>query len=168
MDDRTLEEEARKGITEAVSWHIMAIDVSVAAKNPEIGTGTLVQVEDRLFILTCKHIVKEDYDDKDLQFFYRGTKTIQHGTKEDILQTPLHELDKNMDKAFPEKLIISNRFYSNDVEDLVLLELKMTPEEAKRYHFFRLSDEKMKEARSDAYSGHSSPPIPASCPQQFR
>lgn len=139
MDDWTLEQQARIGIEEAVYWHTVIIDVSLACDNLAIGTGSLVKINEKPFILTCEHVVKKHYKDEHLVFLYRTDKAMGQGDIREIQEAPLLELVKKTSRAFPKKIPVINRFYSDDAEDdLVLLELNPKTKEIKECRFFEL------------------------------
>jgi hypothetical protein len=80
-----LDEQALTGVYEAIAWHTIAIDVSLGSKNnPDWGTGSLVTIKGRSFIITCKHVVKSEIKNEDLRFLYRSERVFQSAKKEVI------------------------------------------------------------------------------------
>lgn len=54
-----IEKQRRIAIPKTVSRYTILIDTSLAAKvNQDWGTGSILKFQERLFILTCKHVVK--------------------------------------------------------------------------------------------------------------
>ena len=77
MDEYELENQASIAVQEAIAWHTLAIDVSLANKDnpdkskPDWGTGSLIRIQGRQFVVTCKHVVRPEYKNEDLRFLYR-------------------------------------------------------------------------------------------------
>lgn len=145
MEQKVLEEFAIKGIGEAIARYTVAIDLSLAVKRPLIGTGSLVKIKGRSFILTCKHLVEENYKNEDLRFFFKSDEELKDSEIREIKKSPLFEIIKLTNKTYPQELSIINRFYSTDQsDDLVLLELEPSSKELKEYSFFEISAESIK------------------------
>lgn len=141
MDSWTLREHARTAIEEAVAWYTVAIDVSLASENgPNWGTGSLIQLEKRLFILTCRHVVEPQYEEKGLRFLYRNDNSLRFVEKDDIKKWPIHKIDK----AYPQTVPIINRFYSDEIDDLVLLEIDSSSPEIKDWKFHQVAHPDLK------------------------
>ncbi|MDI6605616.1 MAG: hypothetical protein QME65_00490, partial [Candidatus Omnitrophota bacterium] len=134
-------QQARIGIEEAVYWHTVMIDVSLACEELAIGTGSLIKISGKPFVLTCEHVVKKYYKDEHLVFLYRTDKAMEQGDIKEIQESPLFELVKKTSKAYPKKIPVINKFYSDDSEDdLVLLELNPAAKEIENCRFFEISD----------------------------
>jgi len=66
-----IEEQRRIAIPKTVSRYTILIDVSLASSvHHDWGTGSILKFQERLFILTCKHVVKEEYDSKQISYFF--------------------------------------------------------------------------------------------------
>jgi hypothetical protein len=136
-----LEEQAIIGIKEAIGWHTVAIDVSLGSKNkPDWGTGSLVTIKGRSFIITCGHVVKPAIKNEDLRFLYRSEKAFQTVEKALIKRISTHILYQNLYKTFPKKIPIVNRFYSDGEDDVVLLEVDPSSSEISLYNFYEIKD----------------------------
>ena len=139
-----LEKHAQIGIKEGVASYTVAIDTSLAAKHSAWGSGSLIKIGKRFFILTCKHVVKESYSNDKLSFFFKPDKEWQDASINEIKKSSLPELTrKTKGKSFPEEFTIINRFYSDDTDDLVLLELSQSSPQVKKYAFYDLSTRKI-------------------------
>ena len=138
--DWDMEGAARSGVTDAVSWHTIAIDSTEASDIPlNTGTGSLIKVHDRLFILTCAHVVESGYELEKIKFLYRSEQELQTQSKEDILRIPINVLPKTFMSTSPMELPIINRFYASEDCDFVLLELDATNPLLKKYYFFNFN-----------------------------
>lgn len=134
-----IEEQTKKAIEETTSWYTVAIDVSLASSaSPDWGTGSILKFQERLFILTCKHVVKEEYKSEQIKFLFRD-ESEQKGTyfKEDIKNASLMELT-NIPETSAVTLDIVDRFYSNDTDDLVLLELDPALKLFREYNIYHM------------------------------
>ena len=141
MNNSELEKQAITGVNEAIGWHTVAIDVSLGSKNnPDWGTGSLVTIKGRSFIVTSKHVVKPEIKNEDLKFLYRSEKAFQSVGKELIKKISIHILYENVYKTFPQQIPIINRLYSNEEDDLVLLEVDPSSSEVSRYNFYEIRD----------------------------
>ena len=140
MNNSELEKQALIGVQEVIAWHTVAIDISLGSKNnPDWGTGSLVEIEGRSFIVTCKHVVKPGHRNEDLRFLYRSEKSFQWVDKEVIQNISIHKIYRNVYKTFPREIPITNRIYSNDEDDLVLLEVDSSSSEVGQYRFFNIT-----------------------------
>lgn len=134
-----IEEQTKKAIEETTSWYTVAIDVSLASSVcPDWGTGSILKFQERLFVLTCKHVVKEEYKSEQIKFLFRD-ESEQKGTyfKEDIKNASLMELT-NIPKTSAVTLPIVNRFYSDDTDDLVLMEIDPAFELFREYNLYHM------------------------------
>ena len=128
------------GVQEAIAWHTVAIDVSLSSKdNPDWGTGSLVKIKGKSFVVTCKHVVKPGYRNEDLRFLYRSEKAFQWVDKEVIKEISIRKIYKDVYKTFPQKIPIINRVYSDDEDDLVLLEVDTSSHGVSQYNFFDMN-----------------------------
>ena len=140
-DNSELERQAIIGVREAIGWHTVAIDVSLGSKTrPDWCTGSLVTTSGRYFIMTCRHAVKPEVKNEDLRFLYRSEKPFQLVEKELIKKISISILYQNVYKTFPRKIPIINRFYSNEEDDVVLLECDPFSSERSRYNFYEIKD----------------------------
>jgi hypothetical protein len=140
MNTSELEKQALIGVQEAIAWHTVAIDISLGSKdNPDWGTGSLVKIKGKSFVVTCKHVVKPVHRNEDLRFLYRSEKAFQWVDKEVIKETSIHKIYKSVYRTFPQEIPIINRIYSDDEDDLVLLEVDTSSCEVSQYKFFDIS-----------------------------
>jgi hypothetical protein len=141
MDNWQLEKHAQIGIQERVSIYTVAIDVSLAAGRPKWGTGSLIEFNRRFFILTCKHVVLENYKDEGVRIIFNPDRGLQIAdNKNEIKQTPVYKLNEKVTgKSFPEEITIINRFYSENADDLVFLEFNPLSKQVKENEFYDLS-----------------------------
>lgn len=154
MSDWELEKQARDAVAEAIGNHTVAIDVSRATEEkPSWGTGTFISIKGKFFIVTCRHVVKPQYKSEDLRFLYKLGKSFQWVDKKVITKSSLYEIERIMDKRFPEEIHISNRIYSDDTDDLALLEVDLLVEKMGSYRFFEIKnlDEKTPEVSTQVY-----------------
>lgn len=153
MNSFDLEKQAIIGVQEAIAWHTVAIDISLASKDsPDWGTGSLVKIKGKSFIVTCKHVVKPGYRNEDLRFVYRSERAFQWVDKEVIKKISIHIVYKDVYKTFPQKIPIINRVYSDDEDDLVLLEVDTSSYEVSHYNFFDMNlDVLIPEANTPIY-----------------
>jgi hypothetical protein len=150
MFKRDLEEQAINAIAEAISEFTVAIDVSLAVNEPRYGSGTLLRIEDRLFILTCQHVVQENYENDDLRIFYKPEGSIKFLNKDLLKNTPLPILNKIMNKSFSKQIPIINRYYfKSNEDDLVLLELDPASKLIENFRFFGITKESVLSSNSD-------------------
>jgi hypothetical protein len=133
-----IEEQTRKAIHEATSWYTVAIDVSLASKGSLAwGTGSILKFQERLFILTCEHVVQREYKDEEIRYLFRDDNELKgHYCVDNVKNASLRELTEN-----PETLAVMlplvHRFYSDEEDDdLVLLELDPRSELFRRNHFY--------------------------------
>ena len=147
MNEKALLEHARLGILEAVARYTILIDVSYASsKSPSWGTGTLFKIKDKLFIGTCKHVVEPDYRTEDIRVIYKSDAPMKWTKKDEIKKYPLNVVLKKVTITTAQKISIINRFYSDDLDDLALLELDPSLENVKGFQFFTLTDASIKSA----------------------
>ncbi|RJP29704.1 MAG: hypothetical protein C4533_01580 [Candidatus Omnitrophota bacterium] len=139
MKNLDLEKNAIKGIREAIAWHTIIVDVSLANTSLGWGTGTLLEINSRKFILTCAHVVKKEYKNKDLRFIYRSGNSLRDADKDIIKEAPLNDLVEADDKAYSLEIPTINRFYSDFTDDLVMLELEPTAKTISNFVFFDAS-----------------------------
>ena len=125
MNDSDLEKQARNAVAEAIGYRTVAIDFSRAAKEKDKGwgTGSFVRIGERYCIVTCKHVVKPEYKSEDLRYLYKGGEGFRWVEKEVITKGSLPQIERTIDKRFPREIPILNRLYSDDSDDLVLLEI---------------------------------------------
>ena len=124
MDSSDLEEQALIAVQEAIGTHTVAIDISLSSKDkPDWCTGSLILAEGRPLIITCKHAVRPDIKKEDLRFLFRSEKSFQWVTKNQIKKIDIRMLNKNKYKTFPKTIPLTNIIYSNDEDDLALLEV---------------------------------------------
>jgi hypothetical protein len=137
MDDRDLEEYAAKGVQERVAWHTVAVDVSLASRDqPKWGTGSLVEIEGKLFLVSCKHLIRPEYRNEDLRVLYRSEVGFKWVDKEVIQKIDIPTVGGKVNKTFPREIPIKNRFYSDDKDDLVILEVDSGLKEEDNVQFF--------------------------------
>ena len=153
MNSSDLEKQAIIGVQEAIAWHTVAIDVSLGSKdNPDWGTGSLVKIKGKSFIVTCKHVLKPGHKNEDLRFLYRSEKAFRWVDKEVIREISIYKIYKHVYKTFPQNIPITNRIYSDDEDDLVLLEVDMSSHEVTQYNFFDMNlDALTPEANTPVY-----------------
>src|SRR3989338_4780685 len=150
MNEAALLEHARVGILEAVAKYTILIDVSYASSNyPSWGTGTLFKIKDKLFIGTCKHVVEPDYRTEDIRVIYKSDVPMKWTKKDEIKKYPLNEVLKKVSITTAQKISIINRFYSDDIDDLALLEIDPSLKNVKGFQFFTLTDSSVKSADID-------------------
>jgi hypothetical protein len=107
MPSQDLEEQAAKAVQEAVAWHTVAVDVSLALKTqPEWGTGSLIKIKERFFIVSCKHVIRPEYKDEDLRFLYRGSVGFKWVDKQVIQKIDIPTVGGGINKTFPRKIPI--------------------------------------------------------------
>ena len=137
MSEYVLQENYKKAIEEAVSWPTVVVDVSDTAPNPPAwGSGTLLESGGKRFVLTCKHVVKPEYDPTKITILPRASDgSLEFTTKDALRTTPLHKI-KN--KSGPRPLPVKNRIYSDDADDLVLLELESNALSIRDLKFYSL------------------------------
>jgi len=112
----------------------------------------LVRIKRKSFIVTCKHVVKPEYRNEDLRFLYRSEKAFQWVDKEVIKKIRIHKIYEGVYKTFPQKIPIVNRVYSDDEDDLVLLEVDISSHEATQYNVFDMNlDALTPEANTPVY-----------------
>ena len=115
-----MEENMKQAIAEAVDWHSVVIDVSLASgEGPKWGTGALIKTAGKIFIVACRHVVKPQYKNEDLRFLYRPNSTLIFENKEEVRKVPFHKIDKAYSRTIP----VAKRFYSDETDDLALIEL---------------------------------------------
>lgn len=154
MTIQDLDEQAFRGVCEAIASHTVVIDVSLVSKQkPDWGTGSLIKINDKFFILSCKHVVKPEYEIDNLRFLYRNIETFQFVEKEVIKKIHPYLIYPNLHKTFPQKLPIIDRIYSDNEDDLVLLEIDSSSEEIKEYNFFEITGRGVKtpEGKTEIY-----------------
>lgn len=153
MDKWALEEHARRAVEEAVSNHTVIVDVSLASTTPpDWGTGSLLKIKDRLFIGTCKHVVKPEYRNEDLRVLHRSAAAMKWTEKEKIKDSPLNKLLKGVSRTFSRKISVIERFYSDELDDLVLLELDPLSEgNTEGSQFLSVTDIKMPKVDMTVY-----------------
>ena len=139
MGDLNLEEKARLAITESVWSLTVAVDVSLAANESGWGTGSLIEINKRFFVLTCKHVVKSSYQNADLRFLFRPEGSLIDAHKDRVKHTPIQILSKISTKSYAQTLPLINRFYSDSDDDLALLEIDSSAKEIKDLIFFNLN-----------------------------
>jgi hypothetical protein len=149
MDEYESETQASIAVQEAIAWHTLAIDVSLANKDnpdknkPDWGTGSLIRIRGRQFVVTCKHVVRPEYKNEDLRFLYRTEKSFQHVDKNYIKKIGLRSLITKTHKSYPRYIPLINRLYSDDKDDLVLLEIDPSYEEIDSYIFSEIKNKKI-------------------------
>jgi len=127
-------------IGEAIHNHTVVLVAEQHGK-PYVGTGTLITLSDRLFILTCKHVVKKGK----LLFSTRAGANLKLVEREEIKKKPVPLLIKNVDKATLTEPPIVNKYLSKDDEDdIALLELDISKRPIKDHYFFGLSRQNVK------------------------
>ncbi len=131
-----IEKQRRIAIPQTVSWYTVLIDVSLASnKAPNWGTGSIVKFKERLFILTCKHVVKEEYDLEQIRYFFGyGMEQKWMDSKDDIKKISMAHT--NVPRTSAVTLPVVQRFYSDDTDDLVLLELDPALEIFRKYDLY--------------------------------
>lgn len=136
MAEHALEENYKKAIEEAVSWHTVVIDVSeVAPYSPAWGSGTLLEYGGKKFVLTCRHVLMPDYDPTKVTFLPRPSDgSLEYTTKTALSTVPIHKVHK----SYPRPLPIKNRFYSDAGDDIALLELDESSPHLKDLKFYHL------------------------------
>jgi len=141
MSDLYLEEQAFQGVCEAIASHTVVIDTSLVSKQkPDWGTGSLIKIRDKYFVATCKHVVIPEYEVGELRLLYRSDVSFQLADKKIIKSVRPNLIYPNIHKTFPRKLPIINKIYSDDEDDLVLLEIDPSSEEMKGYNFFEIEN----------------------------
>jgi hypothetical protein len=164
MDEYELERQAEIAVHEAIAWYTLAIDVSLANKDnpdktkPDWGTGSLLRIQERSFVATCKHVVRPEYKNEDLRFIYRTEQAFHRVDKDHIKKVSLYSIFSQTDKSYPRKIPIINKLYSDDKDDLVLLEVDPPYEEIESYNFFEIKNMEAKtpEANTPVYfTGYS-------------
>jgi len=136
-----LEEQAFTAVCEAIGRNTVAIDISRGSReNPDWCTGSLVIIKRRSFIITCGHAIKPEIKNEDLRFLFRSEKGFQWTTKEEIKKLSIRILNKIKYKTFPKPIPIINRIYSNEEDDLVLLEVDQSWAEVNSNWFYKMDD----------------------------
>ncbi len=80
------------------------------------------------------------YSNEELRFLFRPSGSSVSSTKDQIKNTPLHELERMIPaKSYPKKVEIIKRIYSEHRDDLVLLELDPSSSEVKNNEFYDFS-----------------------------
>jgi hypothetical protein len=111
-----------------------------SAVHPDWGTGSILKFQERIFILTCKHVVKEEYKSEQIKYFFRDEREqTSTDSKDDIKNASLIELQTTVPKTYAVTLLDVRRFYSDDEDDLVLLEINPTLELFKNYNFYHIT-----------------------------
>jgi len=140
MIDRDLRLQAEKGIAERVAFHTVVVDVSLSDKRFSWGTGSLIVVGSRFFILSAKHVIDDRYcKNNNIRILFRPEKALEHATKKEIKNISLHRLFYSVSKSYSQEVSIVNRFYSDDSDDLVLLELDPSCGNIKAQEFYDIS-----------------------------
>ncbi len=150
MISEEIERQRRLAIPKAVSGYTVLIDVSLASGisdenlasgvSPAWGTGSILKFQERLFILTCKHVVKEEYKSEQIKYFFRDEREqTSTDSKDDIKNASLIELQATVPKTYAVTLHNVRRFYSDDKDDLVLIEIDPTLELFKNYNFYHIT-----------------------------
>jgi len=139
MVDWSLELNARKGIEERVSQYTVAIDISIAAREPVHGTGFLVKSNKRNFIVTASHLIKPEYENENIGFLFKPDKELMDASKRQIKKIPLAKIPF-LSKSYTKSLSIINRYYSEEEDDdIILLEIDPSSKESEKYEFYDLS-----------------------------
>lgn len=143
MSEIELQKVAYDGIGEAMAWYTVAIDTSLAncdenrdKRFPDGGTGTLVKTtksnRERYFILTCKHVFQPNYDETKISFLLRSPDPMVSSSQSEMKNFPLNKISK----TYMRKLTIKNRFYSNYLDDLALIEIDASRLIDEGYRFY--------------------------------
>jgi hypothetical protein len=131
-----LNDQAKKGVIEAISNHTIVLGLPTKNNFPDHGTGVLVEFSERRFVVTCKHVVKPSYRNKDLKFIPKEFGKLEFLNREKLQKTPLSTMRRSYVRGLP----IIKRFYSDDEDDLVLLELDATAREIEQCVFHKIPD----------------------------
>lgn len=89
-------------------------------------------------------MVERKHESEDLRILCRDDMPIKKMEKEFIKEASLEELDRESKKAYPQKISIENRFYSEPLDDLVLMELEPLSTNIKESYFFPIKDRHIK------------------------
>ena len=132
-----IERQRRIAIPKAVSGYTVLIDISLASGvRSDWGTGSIFKFNERLFILTCKHVVKEGYNLEQIRYFADdGMEQNWTDSKDDIINMPMARYT-SLPRTSAVILPVIHRSYSDDEDDLVLLELDQTSDLFNGYNFY--------------------------------
>ena len=134
-----IEKQRRIAIPKAVSGYTVLVDVSLASSaSLDWGTGSIFKFNERLFLLTCKHVVKEDYLLDQIRYFPDdGMEQNWTDSKDDIKNMPMARYT-SLPRTSAMILPVIHRSYSDDEDDLVLLELDQTSDLFNEYNFYEM------------------------------